>query len=45
LNNAPAHALGLGTVLSVTFAEDAKGLVSGSWYIVAAVNTFFPVKI
>jgi hypothetical protein len=43
LNNAPAHALGLGAVLTVTLAEDTKGLVSGSWYVIAAVNTGFPI--
>lgn len=43
LNNAPRTALNARTMLSVTLAEYAERLVSGSWHVIIAVNAFLPI--
>jgi len=39
LHDAPNHALGVGTTLSVLLAEDAERLIPFGRYIVTAVDT------
>jgi hypothetical protein len=43
LDYAPTHALGVGTTLSVVFAENAERLMPLGWHIVTAVDAGFPV--